>query len=88
MAKNSVKAAKLVDKATDVFSTAKDKVIKANELLVDEIIKEEARIEELLTKIENLEDEVSLKEYTNEEKHKTIEDNNELIDKLEQFITK
>lgn len=87
MRDKTVKATKLVDKATNVFYDAKVKVIKANDILINEIQKQVDEIDFLSEKIKDMQAEISRKQFSNQEKYETVESNNELIEKLNQFIS-
>ena len=86
MANQLVKANKVVDKATNLFSDAMSQVEKANSILlfgIDQDVKEVEKQQEIITKAQEAIDKANSDKNL---KHEQIDSNNSLITKFEEFV--
>lgn len=83
--KNHVKAKKIVSKATSVFSKTIDEVKKANTLLEKAVQKDETDLDEISHEIHVLYDKLDAVQSDKINKKAEINQNKELIAKLERF---
>lgn len=86
MSKKVVQADKIVNKATNLFSSSISSVEKANNLLDVAIQEDEKEIAAALEKIDKLQTKVKERETDKRIKLEQIEQNNNLITQLQNFV--